>query len=178
MLRLIVGWFVQVEGKCRAGQMLAALGLDISLAGLQAATATAAKDLLLLLLRQLADTQPPVLESRYCFCPPAFSDIVWKRSYDGVKAGLKHIGFELVTFSNSPKNTEALQIIISTVQCSVWHNLTTNLGELLCGGYQSSIGCYTSSSCRLLTQLTKVGQLILQYFGCTDLGYRYSYVDV
>lgn len=94
MLRLIMGWFVQVEGKCRAGQMLAALGLDISLAGLQAATATAAKDLLLLLLRQLADTQPPLLESRYCFCHPASVTAL--------------------------KNTEALKIIMPTMQCSVW----------------------------------------------------------
>lgn len=54
-----------MEGQCKAGQMLAALGLDLSLAGLQAATAKAAKDLLLLMLKQLADTQPPLLESRY-----------------------------------------------------------------------------------------------------------------
>ena len=45
--------------------MLGALGLDLSLAGLQAANAKAAKDLLLLLLRQLADTQPPLPQDRY-----------------------------------------------------------------------------------------------------------------
>lgn len=45
--------------------MLGALGLDLSLAGLQAANAKAAKELLLLLLRQLADTQPPLPQDRY-----------------------------------------------------------------------------------------------------------------
>lgn len=54
--------------------------------------------------------------------------------------------------------------------------LTTNLGALLYGDYQLSIG--GSCTCRLLAQATKIGQLILQFFGCTDLGYKYSYVDV
>ena len=54
----------QAEGQCRAGQLLAGLGLDISLPGLRAATPAAAKDLLTFLLTKLADTVPPLSESR------------------------------------------------------------------------------------------------------------------
>ena len=56
---------VQAEGQCRAGQLLGALGLDISLPGLRAASPAAAKQLLELLLQQLADAQPPLSELRY-----------------------------------------------------------------------------------------------------------------
>ena len=55
---------VQAEGQCRAGQLLAGLGLDISLPGIRAATPAAAKDLLTVLLAKLADTVPPLSESR------------------------------------------------------------------------------------------------------------------
>ena len=61
---------VQAEGQCRAGQLLAGLGLDISLPGIRAATPAAAKDLLTVLLTKLADTIPPLSESRsaHYFC--------------------------------------------------------------------------------------------------------------
>ncbi|KAL0036267.1 hypothetical protein WJX79_010808 [Trebouxia sp. C0005] len=55
----------EAEGRCRAGQLLGALGLDISLPGLRAATPAAAQDLLTLLFRQLADAVPPLSESRW-----------------------------------------------------------------------------------------------------------------
>lgn len=52
-----------MEGQCKAGQILRDLALELSLAGLQAATLGAAnlgaaKELLLPLLQRLADTQP------------------------------------------------------------------------------------------------------------------------
>ena len=56
--------WLQAEGQCKAGQLLGALELDISLPGLQAATPDTAKDLLMLLLRQLADAKPPLSDSR------------------------------------------------------------------------------------------------------------------
>ena len=62
---------VQAEGQCRAGQLLAGLGLDISLPGIRAATPAAAKDLLMVLLSKLADTVPPLSESR--LVPPLYS---------------------------------------------------------------------------------------------------------
>ncbi|DBB06293.1 hypothetical protein WJX77_007210 [Trebouxia sp. C0004] len=55
----------EAEGRCRAGQLLGALGLDISLPGLRAATPAAAQDLLTLLFRQLANAVPPLSESRW-----------------------------------------------------------------------------------------------------------------
>lgn len=55
---------MQAEGQCRAGQLLAGLGLDISLPGIRAATPAAAKDVLMVLLAKLADTVPPLSESR------------------------------------------------------------------------------------------------------------------
>lgn len=56
---------LQAEGQCRAGQLLGALGLDISLPGIRAATPAAAKNVLMVLLSKLADTAPPLSESRY-----------------------------------------------------------------------------------------------------------------
>lgn len=56
---------LQVEGQCRAGQLLANLGLDISLAGMRAGSAAAAKDVLMVLLAKLADAVPPLTEARY-----------------------------------------------------------------------------------------------------------------
>lgn len=63
-------YVVQAEGQCRAGQLLAGLGLDISLPGIRAATPAAAKDVLMVLLAKLADTVPPLSESRsaHPFC--------------------------------------------------------------------------------------------------------------
>lgn len=54
----------QAEGQCRAGQLLAGLGLDISLPGIRAVTPSAAKDVLMVLLTKLSDTIPPLSESR------------------------------------------------------------------------------------------------------------------
>ena len=59
---------VQAEGHCRAGQLLGALGLDISLPGVRAATPASARDLLTLLLRQLADSAPPLSDARSAPC--------------------------------------------------------------------------------------------------------------
>lgn len=58
------GYVVQAEGQCRGGQLLAGLGLDISLPGIRAATPAAAKDVLMVLLAKLVDTVPPLSESR------------------------------------------------------------------------------------------------------------------
>ena len=55
---------LQAEGQCRAGQLLGALGLDISLPGIRAATPAAAKNVLMVLLSKLADNVPPLPESR------------------------------------------------------------------------------------------------------------------
>ena len=57
-------YVVQAEGQCRAGQLLAGLGLDISLPGIRAATPAAAKDVLMVLLAKLAQAVPPLSESR------------------------------------------------------------------------------------------------------------------
>jgi len=62
-----LGWCLyvaQAERQCRAGQVLAGLGLDISLPGIRAVTPSAAKDVLMVLLTKLSDTIPPLSESR------------------------------------------------------------------------------------------------------------------
>ena len=55
---------MQAEGQCRAGQLLAGLGLDISLPALRAVAPAAAKDLLMVLYAKRIDATPALSESR------------------------------------------------------------------------------------------------------------------